>query len=255
MAEAAIEVRDLAKRYRDGVHALRGVSFSVSYGEVFAYLGRNGQGKTTTVRILSGLTLPTRGEARVAGLDVVRDRDSVKRAIGVTMQSATLDPEMTGREHLVFVARLWGRRRAEARAVCDELLDMFFLKKTADRRIGTYSDGMRRRLDLAGALVQHPRVLFLDEPTTGLDAQSRRALWDQVRELRKEGSAVFLTTQHLEEADALADRVAVIEGGHLAAVGATDAIKRQTASNTLEDAFLRLTGESAELEPVMARGA
>jgi ABC-2 type transport system ATP-binding protein len=249
----AIEVEDLAKTYANGVEALRGVSFRVSPGEVLAYLGRNGQGKTTTVRILATLTAPTAGVARVAGHDVVRESHAVRSRIGVTMQAAALDPEMTGREHLEFVTGLWGRPPHEVRTIAADLLEAFSLVAAADRQIQTYSGGMKRRLDLAGALVNRPRVLFLDEPTTGLDAQSRRALWSRVRELREDGTAVLLTTQYLEEADALADRVAVIEAGRIVAADAPTALKRSTGAATLEDAFIRLTGEEAELQPVLAK--
>ena len=251
----AIEVDGLTKMYPGGIEAVRGVSFSVAAGEVFAYLGRNGQGKTTTVRILSTLTAPTGGSARIRGVDVVREPARVKPFIGVTMQAAALDPGMTGREHLRFVARLWGRSAAEAARTADALLEGFSLQDAADRQIRTYSGGMQRRLDLAGALVHRPSVLFLDEPTTGLDAQSRRALWERVRRLRDEGTAVFLTTQYLEEADVLADRVAVIEAGRLVAVDTATELKRRTGSATLEDAFIRLTGAEPELEPIFQEGA
>jgi len=251
----AIEVDGLTKTYPGGIEAVRGVSFSVAAGEVFAYLGRNGQGKTTTVRILSTLTAPTGGWARIRGFDVARQRAKVKPLIGVTMQAAALDPGMTGREHVTFIARLWGSSAAEARRTASELLEGFSLQDAADRQIRTYSGGMQRRLDLAGALTHHPSVLFLDEPTTGLDAQSRRALWDRVRGLRDAGTAVFLTTQYLEEADALADRVAVIEQGRLVAVDSATGLKRRTGSATLEDAFIRLTGVEPELEPVIQEGA
>ena len=253
--EAGIEVTDLTKTFGNGVEAIRGVSFAVRAGEVFAYLGRNGQGKTTTVRILATLTEATGGRAFVAGHDVSREPHGVRRAIGVTMQSAALDPDMSGREHLQFIAGLWGRPRESARDAAAELLDEFTLTDAADRQIRTYSGGMKRRLDLAGALLNEPSVLFLDEPTTGLDAQSRRALWDRVRTLRDEGTAVFLTTQYLEEADVLADRVAIIEKGRLVTIDTTEGLKRQTGSATLEDAFLRLTGEEPELEPVLSKGA
>jgi ABC-2 type transport system ATP-binding protein len=250
----AIEVSELRKTFPGEVVALDGVSFTVAPGEVFAYLGRNGQGKTTTVRILSTLTSATSGRAIVAGHDVSRDRSAVLRAIGVTMQSAALDPEMTGREHLEFVAALWGEV-GSPRATAERLLATFSLLDAADRQVRTYSGGMRRRLDLAGALVNQPKVLFLDEPTTGLDAQSRRTLWETVRALRADGTAIFLTTQYLEEAEALADRVAVIEAGRLIALGTSDGLKASTGSASLEDAFIRLTGSEPELVPVATEGA
>ena len=251
----SIEVTDLGKTFASGVEALRGVTFEVAPGEVFGYLGRNGQGKTTTVRILATLTAPTRGSARVAGHDVAGEPHAVRDAIGVTMQSAALDPEMTGREHLELMAGLWGRPSRQARAAAGELLEAFALTGAATRQIRTYSGGMKRRLDLAGALISRPAVLFLDEPTTGLDAQSRRALWDRIRGMRDAGTTVFLTTQYLEEAEVLADRVAVLEAGQIVATGTVAGLMRTTATSTLEDAFLRLTGEEAELQPALSKGA
>lgn len=251
----AIEVDGLRKTYGGQVVALDGVSFAVSPGEVFGYLGRNGQGKTTTVRILATLTAASAGRALVAGHDVGREPRAVLRDIGVTMQAAALDPEMTGREHVEFLAGLWGESAVSRRVTAERLLSTFSLIPAADRLIRTYSGGMRRRLDLAGALINRPKVLFLDEPTTGLDAQSRRTLWNTVRELRDEGTAIFLTTQYLEEAEALADRVAVIEAGRVIALDTVEGLKASTASATLEDAFIRLTGNEPELAPVLANGA
>jgi ABC-2 type transport system ATP-binding protein len=207
------------------VRALDEVSFRTGYGEVFAYLGRNGSGKTTTIRILTTLTAATTGTARVAGHDVGRDPRAVRLAIGVTMQQAALDETMTGRELLGFLAALWELPHARARV--GEVVDRLGLGAVLDRRIATYSGGIRRRLDLAGALLHQPRVLFLDEPSTGLDPQSRRALWEQVRELRDQGSAVFLTTQYLEEAAQLADRIAVLQAGRLAAQDTPAGLRRR----------------------------
>ena len=208
------------------MRALDEVSFPAGYGEVFAYLGRNGSGKTTTIRILTTLTAATTGTARVAGHDVARDPAAVRRAIGVTMQHAALDETMTGRELLGFLAALWELPRSAAVARIGEVVDRLGLGGVLDRRIATYSGGTRRRLDLAGALLHRPAVLFLDEPSTGLDPQSRRALWEQVRELRDQGSAIFLTTQYLEEAAQLADRIAVLHGGRLAAEDTPDGLRR-----------------------------
>jgi ABC-2 type transport system ATP-binding protein len=225
MDDAAIETTALGKVYPGGVRALDEVSFRTGYGEVFAYLGRNGSGKTTTIRILTTLTAATTGTARVAGRDVGRDPQAVRLAIGVTMQQAALDETMTGRELLGFLAGLWELPRARARV--GEVVDRLGLGAVLDRRIATYSGGIRRRLDLAGALLHQPRVLFLDEPSTGLDPQSRRALWEQVRELRDQGSAVFLTTQYLEEAAQLADRIAVLQAGRLAAQDTPAGLRRR----------------------------
>ena len=226
MTQPAIETAKLGKVYAGEVRAPDEVSFRTGYGEVFAYLGRNGSGKTTTIRILTTLTAATTGTARVAGHDVARDPAAVRRAIGVTMQHAALDETMTGRELLSFLAALWELPRGAAAARIGEVVDRLGLGGVLDRRIATYSGGTRRRLDLAGALLHRPAVLFLDEPSTGLDPQSRRALWEQVRELRDQGSAIFLTTQYLEEAAQLADRIAVLHGGRLAAEDTPDGLRR-----------------------------
>jgi ABC-2 type transport system ATP-binding protein len=209
----AIEVEGLTKRYESGVEALGRVSFSVSRGEVFAYLGRNGAGKSTTVRILTTLLRPTAGRADVGGFDVSEQPAAVRRVLGAALQEAALDELMTGREHLLLAGRFVGLRKSEALARAGELLEMFG------------SGGMRRRLDVAMALVRKPKVLFLDEPTTGLDPQGRRALWSLIRDLRDEGSAIFLTTQYLAEADELADRVAVVHEGRIAALDTADQSK------------------------------
>jgi ABC-2 type transport system ATP-binding protein len=221
--DPAIEAVDLVKRYRD-VTAVGGVSLRVPRATIFAYLGRNGSGKSTTVRILTTLSAPTAGTARVAGYDLT-DAANVRARIGVTMQEAALDPTMTAVEHLRLVAGLSGLRSKAAGALADELLAGFGLAGAAGRRIGTFSGGMQRRLDIASALVGRPPVLFLDEPTTGLDPQSRRALWAHLRELRDQGTTMFLTTQYLEEADELADRVAVIDSGTLVAEDTADRLK------------------------------
>jgi ABC-2 type transport system ATP-binding protein len=229
----AIEVEQLAKVYAGGTEALGDVTFHVDEGEIFGYLGRNGGGKTTTVRVLTGLTRATRGRARVAGVDVVARPEDVRSRIGVTLQEAALDELLTGREFLTLVASLWGLSRRAAHARGDELLELFDLTAAAGRRIGTSSGGMQRRLDLAAALVRRPEVLFLDEPTTGLDPQSRRALWDEIRRLRGEGTTVFLTTQYLEEADALADRLAVVHEGRIVALGTPETLRSQLGGTVL----------------------
>jgi len=231
---AAIEVRGLERRYAGGVLAVAGIDLEVSEGEIYAFLGPNGAGKTTTVRMLVTLLSPTGGSATVAGHDVARDPSGVRRAIGVALQEAALDPLMTGRELMHLQATLHGLRGEEADHRGDALLTRVGLADAADRRVGTYSGGMRRRLDLATALVHDPKVLFLDEPTTGLDPVSRIAIWDEVRRLNEEGTTVFLTTQYLEEADQLADRVGIIDEGKMAAEGTPAALKAQIGHSRLE---------------------
>jgi ABC-2 type transport system ATP-binding protein len=230
-AEATIEADQLVKRYGNTV-AVAGVSFTVGRGEIFGYLGRNGSGKTTTVRMLTTLTRPSSGTARVAGIDIALAR-RVREHIGVTMQDAALDEAMTGVEHLHFVAGLSGASRAAARDRAGELLELVGLADVARKRIGTYSGGMKRRLDIASALVSRPSVLFLDEPTTGLDPQSRRTVWDEIRALRATGVTVFLTTQYIEEADQLADRIAIVDAGAIIADGTPRELKAAHGRTTV----------------------
>jgi ABC-2 type transport system ATP-binding protein len=230
----AITARALAKEFSGGIKALASVDFSVNPGEIFAYLGRNGSGKTTTVRILTTLASPTSGTASVAGYDVVRAPHEVRRRIGATMQEIGLDPVMTGREHLRLSAGLWGLARDDRRKRALELLEFFGLVEHADRPIASYSGGMQRRLDLATAFITEPPILFLDEPTTGLDPQSRRALWSEIRRLRGNGTTVFLTTQYLEEAEALADHVAVLDSGSVVARGSVGELKAAYGATSVE---------------------
>jgi ABC-2 type transport system ATP-binding protein len=226
MTEPAVETRDLVREYKGGLRAVDGVSLTVAAGGVFGFLGPNGAGKSTTVRMLTTLLRPTSGTARVAGFDVMSDPGAVRRRIGVALQDAAIDPYMTGRELLRLQGVLHGLSRRDCRARADELLGRVGLEDAADRRVGTYSGGMRRRLDLALSLVHEPVVLFLDEPTTGLDPTSRVALWEEVRRLNSEsGTTIFLTTQYLEEADQLADRVAIIDGGRIVADGSPQSLK------------------------------
>ena len=224
-AGVAIEVDELTKHFAGGVRALDGVTFTVDEGEVFGYLGRNGAGKSTTVRILTTLLRPTSGTAVVLGHDVSRDPGAVRKVFGAALQEAALDELMTGREHLEMAARLAGLGKAQSVERAAELLESFGLRAAADRIAAGYSGGMRRRLDVAMAMVRRPEVLFLDEPTTGLDPQGRRAVWDLVRDLRDTGSTVFLTTQYLPEADELSGRVAVVHDGRIAAIGSSQELK------------------------------
>ena len=232
-ANNPIEAEGLVRRFGDLV-AVDGVDLVVEPGEVFGFLGPNGAGKTTLVRMLVTLLRPTAGHARVAGWDVVKQASRVRRAIGVALQDAAIDPLMTGRELLRLQAVLHGISRAKSDARGAELLERVGLTAAADRRVGTYSGGMRRRLDLALSLVHEPAVLFLDEPTTGLDPMSRVALWEEVRALKTEqGATVFLTTQYLEEADQLADRIAIIDFGRIVREGRPADLKAKVGAPTL----------------------
>jgi ABC-2 type transport system ATP-binding protein len=239
---AAIQTRDLARRY-DDVVAVAGVDLQVEEGQIYGFLGPNGAGKTTTVRMLTTLLRPTGGSATVAGYDVVRQAADVRRAIGVALQEAALDPLMTGAELMRLQATLHALPRGEVGPRSDALLHRVGLTRAADRRVGTYSGGMRRRLDLAMSLVHEPRVLFLDEPTTGLDPLSRRAIWDEVRTLNRDGTTVFLTTQYLEEADVLANRIGIIANGSMAAEDTPQRLKANVGNPHLE---IRLAEGEAE---------
>jgi ABC-2 type transport system ATP-binding protein len=229
----AVETANLHKRYGD-VEALRGVDLHVEPGSVFGLLGPNGAGKTTAVRILTTLLPPDEGSARVMGFDVVRDAANVRRRIGLAGQYAAVDENLTGFENLEMVGRLYHLGRRPARERATELLSSFELSEAADRLVRTYSGGMRRRLDLAAALVARPPVLFLDEPTTGLDIRSRIALWDAIEALVATGTTVLLTTQYLDEADRLADRIAVIDHGVVIAEGTPQELKTQVGGERLE---------------------
>ncbi|WP_181798002.1 ABC transporter ATP-binding protein, partial [Streptomyces sp. WELS2] len=223
----AVLSEGLEKRFGT-VRALRGLDLAVAEGTVCGLLGPNGAGKTTVVRLLTTLLRPDRGSARIAGHDLVREAAAVRRRIGVTGQYASVDGDLTGRENLRLFARLHRVRGPAARA--DELLERFGLAEAADRRASTYSGGMRRRLDLATSLVRRPDVLFLDEPTTGLDPAGRARIWQAVRELKAEGTTVLLTTQYLEEADRLADDIALVDRGRVAHTGSPAALKAVVGS-------------------------
>jgi ABC-2 type transport system ATP-binding protein len=249
--ELAIQADGLVKSYRD-VHVLSGVDLQVPAGTVFALLGPNGTGKTTTVRILATLSKADGGQARVAGFDVVRDRHEVRRRISLTGQFAALDQAQTGEENLRMMGRLAGLSRADARRRAAELLARFDLTAAGRRRAGSYSGGMRRRLDLAASLVGRPSVIFLDEPSTGLDLPSRQTMWQVIAGLAGSGVTVFLTTQYLEEADRLADRIAVLDGGRLVAEGTAAELKRRIGAQRLdlacltETAWAEVTGRCGE---------
>ena len=237
----AISATGLVKTYRE-VEVLAGVDLRVPAGNVFALLGPNGAGKTTTVRILATLIKADSGQARVAGFDVRTERHQVRRSISLTGQFAAVDELQTGAENLRMMGALARLPRRQARRRADELLARFDLVAAADRRVGSYSGGMRRRLDLAAGLVVTPAVVFLDEPTTGLDPRSRQQMWQVIAELGQSGVTVFLTTQYLEEADRLADQIAIIDGGRIVAEGTAGELKRRIAEQRLD---LTLTGPAA----------
>ncbi|OUV78099.1 MAG: daunorubicin ABC transporter ATP-binding protein [Acidimicrobiaceae bacterium TMED130] len=228
-----IEAEDLTRVFGD-LTAVNSINLSVNEGEVFGFLGPNGAGKSTAVRMLTTLLKPSDGSAKVSGYDVATEANMVRKNIGVALQDAAIDPLMTGNELLKLQAVLHGIPRQEGRARCAELLERVGLTAAGDKRVGTYSGGMRRRLDLALSLVHRPKVLFLDEPTTGLDPTSRVALWEEVRTLNKEiGTTVFLTTQYLEEADQLAQRIAIIDNGRIVREGSPATLKAGVGAPTL----------------------
>ena len=250
--EVAISARGLVKSFGD-VHAVDGVDLEVATGTVLGLLGPNGAGKTTTVRMLTTLLKPDAGEIRVVGLDAVKDAAKLRERIGLAGQYAAVDENLTGAENLTMVGRLYGMSRAQAKERAAELLARFSLTDAAKRVARGYSGGMRRRLDLAAALVARPPVLFLDEPTTGLDPRSRIALWETIEELRRDGTTVLLTTQYLEEADRLADKIAVIDRGKVIAEGTSDELKDRVGGERLEvtlDDVAQADAAVAALEPL-----
>jgi ABC-2 type transport system ATP-binding protein len=252
-SQHAIETIQLVREFRKGPRAVDGIDIYVSPGEIYGFLGPNGAGKSTTVHMLTTLLPPTSGRALVAGYDVAHQGAEVRRSIGAALQEAALDPNLTGREHMRLQAALQGLPRAERATRGDELLERVGLSEAADRRVKGYSGGMKRRLDLALALVHHPRILFLDEPTTGLDVQSRTALWEEVARLAADdGVTVFLTTQYLEEADALADRVGIIDRGRIVAEGSPTALKAEIGRPTVE-AIPESPGDRARVAAVLQR--
>jgi ABC-2 type transport system ATP-binding protein len=234
-ASNSIEVSQLVREFKKGPRAVDGIDLYVASGEIYGFLGPNGAGKSTTVLVLTTLLPPTSGSATVGGFDIVKQGAQVRASIGAALQEAALDSILTGREHLLLQATLQGIPSAQRKARAQELLERVGLSEAADRRVGGYSGGMKRRLDLALALVHRPRILFLDEPTTGLDPQSRAALWEEVARLaHDEGMTVFLTTQYLEEADALADRIGIIDHGHIVAEGTPAQLKAEIGSPSVE---------------------
>jgi ABC-2 type transport system ATP-binding protein len=250
----AVEAQGLVKTYRGRngtVEAVRGVDLRVETGEIFGFLGPNGAGKSTTVKMLTTLLSITGGTARIVGIDVAAQPDAVRQRIGVALQEAGLDARQTGRELLVLQGRLFDLSADGAASRAEELLELVELTDAADRRIKSYSGGMKRRLDLASALMHEPEVLFLDEPTTGLDPASRVTVWDEVRRINDRGTTVFLTTQYLEEADQLCDRLAIIDDGRIVREGTPSQLKAELRNRlglaqeaTLDDVFLDATGRT-----------
>jgi len=253
----AIVTEGLEREFKGGLKAVDGIDLRVAAGEVYGFLGPNGAGKTTTVRMLVTLLRPTGGVARVAGHDVASEPDAVRRSIGVALQEAALDGLMTGRELIELQATLHGIAPRDVRDRGADLLERVGLADAAERRVQTYSGGMRRRLDLAMALIHEPGVLFLDEPTTGLDPVSRLTLWEEVRRLKGEGTTVFLTTQYLEEADQLADRVGIINAGKIVAEGTPEQLKSEVGRPHLDLTFAHEDGDGEDTvgraRAVMAR--
>jgi ABC-2 type transport system ATP-binding protein len=248
-----IEVEGLVREFKNGPRAVDGIDLQVAQGEIYGFLGPNGAGKSTTVLMLTTLLPPTAGTARVAGYDVVKEGPQVRASIGAALQEAALDPLLTGREHMRLQTALHGLGKGERETRGNELLERVGLAQAADRKVGGYSGGMKRRLDLALALVHRPRILFLDEPTTGLDIQSRTALWDEVARLAADdGVTVFLTTQYLEEADALANRVGIIDHGHIVAEGTPAELKAEIGRPTVE-AIPRESDDRERMASVLSR--
>ncbi len=240
-----IVARGLSKRFGDTI-AVDDVDLAIAPGTVFGLLGPNGAGKTTIVRMLATLIAPDSGQASVQGYDIVTQSHQVRQLIGLTGQYASVDETLTGTENLLLIGRLTGASRRQARERAAELLARFRLSDAAGRAVKTYSGGMRRRLDLAASLVSRPRVIFLDEPTTGLDPRSRNELWEIIRELVADGATVLLTTQYLDEADQLAHQIAVIDAGRVIAQGTSAELKAQTGASTLDAVFLSLTGHGTK---------
>ncbi|MCX7039238.1 MAG: ATP-binding cassette domain-containing protein [Spirochaetes bacterium] len=256
---SAIEVDGLTKVYRGGITAVNAISFTVGQGEIFGFLGPNGAGKSTTIQMLTTLIRPTAGRALVMGIDVARRADEARQQLGYVSQDLAVDDCLTGRENLSLQARFYGLPRQEARKRIDEVLDLVGLADRAGDLVETYSGGMRKRLDIAGALVHRPAVLLLDEPTLGLDSQTRTAIWDYVRQLRtRAGITVFVTTHYIDEADGVCDRIAVIDKGEIRAIGTPRELKarlrgqrggvRGAGYPSLEDAYLAITGRAVRAE-------
>ncbi len=254
-APLIIDVQGLTKSFDGKVRAVDGVSFSVREGEIFAFLGPNGAGKTTTINMLTTLLKPTSGTATICGFDILREDNDVRRSIGVVPQEYTADEELTGYDNIILCADLYGIPRKVSRERADELLKLVELESAKSRKVNTYSGGMRRRLELACGLINHPRLLFLDEPTLGLDVQTRSAVWEYIRKLKDEyGMTLFMTTHYLEEADNLCNRIAIIDHGKLVKVGTPEELKESLGGDIIElgvqETDQDLTGDIARVEKV-----
>ncbi len=248
----AIEAEKLSKTFGTGekaVKAVDGASFKVKKGEVFAFLGPNGAGKSTTIKMLTTLLQPTAGNVRISGLDALMQSDEVRRRIGIVFQDPSVDDELTAYENMEFHGRLYGVPADEIHSRIQELLEFVGLWDRRDDLLKTFSGGMRRRLEIARGLLHHPHILFLDEPTLGLDPQTRNHIWQYIRTMRKEeGTTIFLTTHYMEEAERMADRIAIIDYGKIVAEGTLAELKKKTKTKTLEDAFIALTGHAIRAE-------
>jgi ABC-2 type transport system ATP-binding protein len=238
MSIGTIVVHDLVKTFKNNVQAIQGISFEIDNGQFFSFLGPNGAGKSTTIQVLTTLLRPTSGAAWISGYNVDKVPEKVRREIGVALQETGIDPALTGRELLILQARLFGYNGIDAKKRADELLELINLNEVADRKVGQYSGGMRRRLDLALSFVNEPKILFLDEPTTGLDPYNRNAIWEEIRRLNQEfGTTIFLTTQYLEEADQLSERIAIIDQGRIVSSGTPKELKSQIGMDVIEMVF------------------
>lgn len=244
MAQTIISAKDVVKRF-GSVTAVQGISFDVKQGEIFAFLGPNGAGKSTTIKMLTTMLRPTSGELRLAGHDVTRERDNARKAFGIVFQDPSLDEELTAYENMDLHASLYGMPKSQRPKRIQELLELVELWNRQDSMVKTFSGGMRRRLEIARGLLHEPRILFLDEPTLGLDTQTRNLMWDYVKKLSHEkGMTIFFTTHYLDEAEAVAERIAIIDHGTIVAHGTTAQLCEQTKTKTLEEAYLKLTGET-----------